>query len=872
VSRGQLRVYLGAAPGVGKTYKMLEEGRRRKQRGTDVVVGFVETHNRPFTEAMLGSLEVTPRRTSQYRGATFTEMDLDAVLARAPEVVLVDELAHTNVPGSRNTKRWQDIEALLDAGITVLTTVNIQHLESLNDVVAQITRVPQRETVPDEVVRRAEQVELVDMTPEALRRRMAHGNIYQPEKVDAALGNYFRLGNLTALRELALLWLADKVDDQLDRYRAEHHIDSTWETRERVVVALTGGREGDTLIRRGARVAARTKGADLMAVHVASNDGLAGADPANLARQRLLVESLGGTYHQVTGADIPKALLDFARGVNATQLVLGASRRGRFAQLFSRGVGVTTTAESGSIDVHLVTHAEVKRGRTRLKLTRGLTPGRRLAGLVLAAVGLPLLTLGLAAARDALGLNTDIMLFLGFVVAVALVGGLYPALVAAVVGFGLLNYFFTPPIHHFTIAEGENVLALFVFLLVAIAVSTVVDLAARRTVEAAQARTEAETLSTVAGSVLRGERPLTAVMEQVRETFGLNTVALLERRSDTVATPDSHSDPDAWRVVAAVGGTPCLAPGDADVDVPVDDTLAMVLCGRILDASDRRVVEAFGAQAAVALRQERLAEQAASATELSAADSMRRALLSAVSHDLRTPLSSAKAAVTSLRSSDVPFTDADREELLATAEESLDKLIRLVENLLDMSRLQAGALGVHLHLISVVEAIPRAIDDIGEAAREVNVHAPDDVAEVLADPALLERILVNVITNAIRYSPPGQPPMITVSEHDGFVEVRVVDRGPGIPEADRHRVFLPFQRLGDRDNETGVGLGLALSRGLAEAMDGTLQPENTPGGGLTMTLALPAVDASGIGDPEQRADPAILDRIDHYPPTAGTGR
>ena len=249
MARGQLRVYLGAAPGVGKTYKMLEEGHRRRERGTDVVVGFVETHGRRYTEALVAGLEVVPRRTLEYRGTAFTEMDLDAVLARRPEVALVDELAHTNVPGCRNAKRWQDIEELLDAGITVVTTVNIQHLESLNDVVAQITGVPQRETVPDEVVRRAEQIELVDMTPEALRRRMAHGNVYAPDKVDAALGNYFRVGNLTALRELALLWVADKVDEQLDRYRAEHHIATTWETRERVVVALTGGPEGDTLIR-----------------------------------------------------------------------------------------------------------------------------------------------------------------------------------------------------------------------------------------------------------------------------------------------------------------------------------------------------------------------------------------------------------------------------------------------------------------------------------------------------------------------------------------------------------------------------------------------------------------------------------------------
>ncbi|RQX18183.1 histidine kinase, partial [Micromonospora chalcea] len=278
MGRGELRIYLGAAPGVGKTYAMLEEAQRRAERGTDVVIGLVETHGRRHTAEMIGDLEVVPRRPMTYRGVEFTEMDLDAVLARRPEVVVVDELAHTNVPGSRHEKRWQDVQELLDAGISVLSTVNVQHLESLNDVVAQITGTTQRETVPDQVVRAAEQVELVDMTPEALRRRMAHGNIYRPDKIDAALGNYFRVGNLTALRELALLWLAGKVDEQLDAYRAQQGISDTWETRERVVVALTGGPEGETLIRRAARIAARSKGADLLAVHVARSDGLAGAD------------------------------------------------------------------------------------------------------------------------------------------------------------------------------------------------------------------------------------------------------------------------------------------------------------------------------------------------------------------------------------------------------------------------------------------------------------------------------------------------------------------------------------------------------------------------------------------------------------------
>ncbi|WP_406194876.1 universal stress protein [Kitasatospora sp. NBC_01560] len=362
--RGQLRVYLGAAPGVGKTYDMLAEGQRRAARGTDVVIAFVEDYGRPLTRRMAEGLESVPRRTMSYRGCSFTEMDLDAVLARRPRVALVDELAHTNVPGCRHEKRWQDVEELLEAGIDVISTVNIQHLESLNDVVEQITGVRQRETIPDDVVRRADQIELVDMSAEALRRRMAHGNVYPPEKIDAALANFFRAGNLTALRELALLWAADRVEEALLRYRHDHGIQQPWSTRERVLVALSGGPEGDTLIRRAKRTASRGAGGEFLAVHVARDDGLTGAPPQLLARQRALVESLGGKWHAVTGGDPAQAVLAFARQVNATQIVIGATRRSRLKGLFGRGTGETIIEGSGDdIDVYVVTHAEAAHGR-----------------------------------------------------------------------------------------------------------------------------------------------------------------------------------------------------------------------------------------------------------------------------------------------------------------------------------------------------------------------------------------------------------------------------------------------------------------------------------------------------------------------------
>ncbi len=355
MARGQLRIYLGAAPGVGKTYTMLAEAQRRHARGTDVVVGLLETHGRKMTAAMAEGLEIVPRRTMTHRGAIFTEMDLDAVLARHPEVALVDELAHTNVPGCRNPKRWQDVDELLDAGINVISTLNIQHLESLNDVAMQVTGVEQHEKLPDEIARRADQIELVDMTPEALRRRMVHGNVYPPNRVDAALTHYFRPGNLTALRELALLWLADRVEEGLQRYRAEHGIATPWETRERIVVAVAGEQDDQKVIRRAARIAARTPGSDLLAVHVVSDDGLAAGHDAALAAQRALVTSLGGSFRLLPGADVADALLSFARAENATQMVLGASRRSRLLTLIAgKSIPTRLARRAEHIDVHLV--------------------------------------------------------------------------------------------------------------------------------------------------------------------------------------------------------------------------------------------------------------------------------------------------------------------------------------------------------------------------------------------------------------------------------------------------------------------------------------------------------------------------------------
>jgi two-component system sensor histidine kinase KdpD len=865
--RGHLRIYLGSAAGVGKTYAMLGEGHRRAERGADVVVAFAEAHGRPQTSALLDGLETIPRARLEYRGASFEEMDLDAVLARRPEIALVDEFAHTNVPGSRNEKRWQDVEELLDAGIDVISAVNIQHLESLNDVVEKITGVPQRETVPDAIVRAADQVEMVDMTPEALRRRMAHGNIYPPEKIDAALTNYFRSGNLGALRELALLWLADKVDEGLQQYRTEHQIQAAWEARERVVVALTGGPEGRTLIRRAARIAARSAGGDLLAVHVTKSDGLTGADPATLASQRQLVESVGGTYHQVVGDNIPEALLAFARAENATQLVLGASRRSWLTvMLTGPGIGSRTIKGSGDIDVHIVTHGHMGRGRDLPRPRGAITLRRKVAGYVLAAALSLVLTVVLASLRNGLNLTSDVLMFLVAVILVALVGGFAPAVLAAITASLLLNYYFTPPIHQFTIAQANNALALGVFVVVALLVSSVVDMAARRTKQAARANAESELLATTAGSVLRGQQGLSALLERVREAFGMDSVTLLERTSPDgqppldAATGETRSVSGSWHAVASCGEPALTRPEEADVEVPVADTLILALRGRPLPAADRRVLGAFASYAAVALDQQRLTAEAQAAKPIAAADRMRTALLAAVSHDLRTPLASAKAAVTSLRSRDVNWGAEDHDELLATADESLDQLTHLVDNLLDMSRLQAGALSLFPRPVALEEIVSRALDNLDPAARGIVVDIPESLPEINVDPAILERVIVNLTENALRYSPAGTPPLLMASALADRVELRVVDRGPGIPEHDRDRMFVPFQRLGDTDNTTGVGLGLALSRGLTEAMGGTLTAEDTPGGGLTMTVSVPVGTEPGYEcEPGQREREAAGD-------------
>jgi two-component system sensor histidine kinase KdpD len=834
---GSLRIYLGAAPGVGKTFAMLNEGRRRRERGTDVVVGYVETHGRARTAAQVADLPIVARASLEHRGATFEEMDIDAVLARHPGVALVDELAHTNAPGSRNTKRWQDVQELLDAGIDVITTLNIQHLESLNDLVERITGVHQRETVPDQVVRVADQIEIVDMAPEALRRRLAHGNIYAPDKVDAALANYFRPGNLAALRELALLWVADRVDEGLQSYMQLHGIDAVWETRERVVVAITGAPGGEQLIRRAARIASRSK-AELLAVHVRADDGLVATDDGTserLEQCKALVADLDGTWHDLVHDHVAEALTQFAKRQQATQLIIGATRRSRVAELMQGSV-VGAVLRNTEIDVHVIVTDEHTRAAARARgirprwTARSLTRRRVIAGWAITVLGLVLLTLLLVPLRTSYPLPGDLMAYLLLVVAAASVGGLGPGLTCAAGAAITTNWFFASPLHTLAVANASDVTSLVAFVVVGGVVATLVSIAARRRQEATRARAEATLLAEAAAGLVGDEDAVGSLLRYLCDAFGIDAAAVV-RRGEPTGAPT---------IEAAYGSDPPRDPTTADHVIDLDPATYLAVRGPDLGADDLRVLTTFCAQLADARDRHQLRVDAANAEVLARTDALRTALLRAVSHDLRTPLASIKASVSSLLQSDVAWSATDTDAFLSTIDEETDRLDRLVGNLLDMSRLEAGVLHPSREPVDLDDAVGRALSSLSTHPAQILVDLADGLPAAMADPVLLERVVANVVDNARRHA--GRSAItVTGGAIGDRVHLRVVDQGPGLRAADRSRVVEPFQRLGDR--ATGVGLGLAVATGFMDAMDGAVVLDDTPGGGLTVVLDLPAEPA-----------------------------
>lgn len=834
--RGKLKIYLGAAPGVGKTCAALAEMHQLVADGTDAVIGLVEDHGRAHTRKLADGLEIIPR---DGRG----EMDVDAVLARGPQVALVDELAHTNRDGARHRKRYGDVRELLDAGIDVISTLNIQHLESLNDVVATITGITQHETVPDAEVRAAETIELVDLSPEFLRTRLANGRIYKPERIGVALTNYFRIGNLTALRELALLWLADQVDDALARYREAERITDTWETRERVVVAVSDESDAEPLIRRGRRIAQKAS-AELIVCHVISGDGFQVGTLTAMPRIRELAEDLDAEIHQVTGDSVPAALLQFARGVNATQLVIGAPARHRVRGLLRESTAAAVVRDCGRIDVHLVTLGRPARWQLPSAPAGARVALQWLAALLAPPAAAALLIL-IGPRPDDAALSLVASLFFAVVLAVSLFGGIWPAIVSAVLSGFVMNWFFTPPVGTFTIAAPENAATLVVMLAVALAVALLVDQSRKAGRAARTASSQADLLSLFSRSVLT-DASCDTLLAEVGRVFGCTSAVV--RSGDHVI--------GSWRADVTEGLDD--APS-ADLIAEVtsnDDLVTMELTGGDIRADHRGVLSVVADQLSGMVQQKELSRQAARAHAIAAADDLRRALLSAVGHDLRTPLASAKLAASSLRATDVQFSAEDRDELLETIEDDVDQLTRLVGNLLDSSRLAAGAVTARRDPVPVGDCAARAIAScaIGRTRAEmarVRIAPSAMRATVTGDDALLERVLANLIDNALTHAA-GAPVTVSARARGGQVLLRVVDRGPSPPAKDGEDPFRPFQRLGDADSSTGVGLGLSVVRGFVEAMGGSVRLVAAhPGTAAEVTLPGPDVAPEGASASEK---------------------
>ena len=837
MARGTLRIFLGAAPGVGVTFAMLQEAHQIVTSGRDVAVGIALDHGRVQTRDLLTDLETVAPTSEEHNGFDGPEMDVDAVLARHPEVAVVDEFAHANAPDCRNRYRWQDIEELLSAGIDVLSTISIQNLASLEDVVSAITQGPRKETVPDGIVRRADQIELVDISPELLRQRIADGNIYPRTKIDTALANEFRLGNLIALREVALIWLADRMDEGLAKYRASHGITENWPARERVVVGVTGNPGDESIIRRASRILSRVNGDDLLAVHVRTSAALPKESLSALADQRELVTGLGGSFHTISGEDEAAALLEFARSVNATQLVIGISRNRLPKRLLGRDVPSKVVRGSGDIDVHMVSHPSAAGGLPRAN-PWGLGIARTTAGFILAVL-IPALATSILSLTPELNLATHVLVHLTGVMAVAFIGGLWPAVLAAILDSLLLNYFETDPVGTLRINDPQNLFALMVFLGAGITVALLVGLSAKRTQEAARARAEAATLADLARDALIEDDTIAAFLDKVRETFRAGSAGLFTRE-DTDGV---------WELRAHAGTVPPAPPGAEEPGNGAyelaDQQTALAVSGKTLTAGDRRLLTAHAAHLLLLRQRHALHLRLKDTTRMAEGNNIRTSILRAVSHDLRTPLAGIKLAVTSLQRQKRRLPEEVQDEMLDTIDSYTDRLDSLIGKLLDMSRISSGSAAPLTSPVTWRDAIEEALRGLPEG--NIRVELAPNMPAIDADLGMLERVIANIVENALKYAAGSDIVIVGPSSGSGAAtinghpcgELRIVDHGQGVPAGDVVAMFEPFQRLDDAPEGLGIGLGLAVAKGFTEAMGGQLTAEPTPGGGLTVVIRLP---------------------------------
>jgi two-component system sensor histidine kinase KdpD len=881
--RGRLKIFLGAAPGVGKTYEMLLNARARWRDGVDVVIGIVEPHGRRDTEALLDGMEIVPRQQVEYKGHLLAEMDLDAILKRRPQLVLVDELAHTNAPGCRHPKRYLDVEELIASGIDVFATLNIQHVESLNDVVAKITRIRVRETVPDSVLDQADDIEVVDLAPEDLIKRLREGKVYVPQHAERAVRHFFSTGNLTALRELALRRTAQRVDEQLLSHMREHAIAGPWPAGERLLVCVSEAPATAGLIRYTRRVADRLR-VPWTAIYIetARTQRLNDVERDRVADHLRLAERLGASTITLPGRSIADELIAYAGANNITQIVIGKSARSRLFELIHGSVVRELMRKSGQISLHVIAGDAEEPVPAKSVATRApaetvqLEPYFGSAAAVAVALGLGLFLKAFMAVQ---GLS---LVFLIAVLASAVTWGLWPSLFACVLSVLAYNFFLLPPLYTLSIGEPENVVTLFSFLVVAVIVSHLTASTRSQVVTArarAKATAELYAFSRKIAGIGALDDLLWATAYQIASMLDVRTMLLMPVADGEGLEVASGYPPDdllddadlaaarwTWEHNRAAGRGADTLPGAKRLFLPLRTGSGPVGVigidrdrpGPMLTPDGRRLLDALADQAAVAIERVSLAKGLDEARVLAETERLRAALLTSISHDLRTPLATILGAVSSLRSFPEKYDAAERAELLATLHDEAERLNRFVANLLDMTRLESGAVELKPELIDFGEIIGGALQRAGNvlARHRVEVDVAPELPMLRLDAVLFEQVLFNLLDNAAKYSPPDSRIDIHASRDGELVKIEVADEGPGIPPADVERIFDKFYRVQAQDRRrAGTGLGLAICRGFVEAMGGWIVARNRRDrSGAVLTIRMPVVPEIKA----ERRDPVLL--------------
>lgn len=869
--RGRLKIFFGAVPGVGKTFAMLEAARLRRQQGADVVIGWVETHGRKETAALADGLERIAPRAVAYRGVVLEEFDLDAALARHPALILVDELAHTNAPGSRHARRWQDVVELLDAGLEVYTTLNVQHVESLNDLVGGITGIAVRETVPDSLIDQAHEIELIDIPPDDVLRRLAEGKVYVPAQAERATQNFFKKGNLIALRELALRRTAERVDAQATEWKREHGIDESWRTTERLLVAVDHSAQSADLIRAARRMASRLRAPWIvLTVEDPTFTRLPEEDRERVSEHLALAQRLGAATLAVRGEDAAEEILAVARERNVSRILVNRPRTPRWVRVLRGSVLDDLVAGSKEVEV-LVTPGEPEDG-PRLR-PKPITRASRTSEIAWGVLPLVVCTLVCLLTRDLFTLADQSMIYvLGVLVASSRLSRV-PALVAAVMSILLLDFFFVPPLYEFAVEHVRYSVTFGVMLLVAVSVS-------RRTVRMREQADSARERERRTAALFSLSRELGVESEQVpiaesaighvRSLFDCDAAVFLRDESeglvriagDTTGVLSSDREKGVARWVLDHG----RSAGSGTDTLPASNALFLPLIGarrtlgvfgvalgsrsEDLTPSQVQILDTFVAQTALALERVLLSEEAARARIAAETEGLRSSLLSSVSHDLRTPLASITGSAQVMLSDGERLSADAKRELLETIREEGERLSRLVGNLLDLTRLESGAIQVKKEWCPVDEIVHSAVGRLSKrlGQREVRIDLPEDLVLLPADPVLLEQVLVNLLENALKYSAVG-PIEVKARALPGSVEIEVSDRGRGIPPGEQQRIFEKFYRIGESASSEGAGLGLAVAYGIVKAHGGTISAENRAGGGATFRFRVPVE-----GEPTSEAE------------------